>query len=361
MGRVSDGRQEQQLEVNAYHCSATLSACATTGEWQLALHLLTESAVSEVRALAKLRCCFFSTFKHMFQHRHLNHRVCSGYNSALDAVLKGGQWELALELFVSMRSWRLQPDAVSCSGALAACGALSRWQRGLAFVSGLIPDEVVFTGCMSLSSWGLALRYWHLLAEKTRPTRPNQISCNSAVKNIWPASGALLISMAEWRRHPDAWTRAALMSREWEASLQVLRTDGTRAGTDGTDRADEVVFNAAMDLLPWESSLQLMDHMSAARPKPGKVTLTAAALACATRWESVEMLLEMQRLQIRSDVFAFNTALSCERWQRALARLFRMPMVQQWPDEIRRLNAQGISQLILFCSHLFHLLADLEL
>ncbi|CAJ1345546.1 unnamed protein product [Effrenium voratum] len=303
--QVLSWMQEQQLEVNAYHCSATLSACATTGEWQLALHLLTESAVSEV-----------------------------SYNSALDAVLKGGQWELALELFVSMRSWRLQPDAVSCSGALAACGALSRWQRGLAFVSGLIPDEVVFTGCMSLSSWGLALRYWHLLAEKTRPTRPNQISCNSAVKNIWPASGALLISMAEWRRHPDAWTRAALMSREWEASLQVLRTDGTRAGTDGTDRADEVVFNAAMDLLPWESSLQLMDHMSAARPKPGKVTLTAAALACATRWESVEMLLEMQRLQIRSDVFAFNTALSCERWQRALARLFRMPMVQQWPDEI---------------------------
>ena len=47
-----DLRRESFLEVNSYHSSATVSACAASNDWQLALSLLDSFPVTEVSAWA---------------------------------------------------------------------------------------------------------------------------------------------------------------------------------------------------------------------------------------------------------------------------------------------------------------------
>ena len=94
-----------------------------------------------------------------------------GFNAAMDACLKAGQWKRSLELFREMSFLKLQKDAVSCNVAIMASSASSKWQHSLSVLNGQEADEISHTSCMTCTErkqWRLALIYLGQLGQQER-------------------------------------------------------------------------------------------------------------------------------------------------------------------------------------------------
>ena len=50
------------------------------------------------------------------------------YNAAISCCAKGGQWQLAWQLFDALPEASLQPDVVSCNASISACERGGQWQ-----------------------------------------------------------------------------------------------------------------------------------------------------------------------------------------------------------------------------------------
>ncbi|CAK9055037.1 Pentatricopeptide repeat-containing protein At2g31400, partial [Durusdinium trenchii] len=320
--RVLHWMQKESLEVNSFHFSATLSACAASNDWQLALCMLDSAEINEV--------CF---------------------NAALDACLKAGQWKRSLELFREMPKRQLVADEVSCNVAIVSAALSSTWQLGLSFLNGVQADAISFSSCVSAcernGQWNLALTYLERLQQ--RNFEAYAICCNSAVSACaarWHLAFNLAGGMSDSSIQSDAFTYSSVLSAlsaDWEVAIHTMQLSQSK---------DEIVFNAAINTCVhggWMTGLKLLDEMQTKgiRSKAhqhataaSEITYTAAALGCgAARWKLAELLFsKMKYVKVRPDVFAHNAALSfseeVKRWQGALSCLLQMKSTEQVPDEI---------------------------
>lgn len=299
-------RRESSLEVNSYHSSATVSACASSKHWQLALSLL-DSEVTEVSAWDTM--CF--------------QRNCfeSGFNAALDACLKARQWHRCLRMFQEMSSRSLEGDAISSSIAIVAAASANAWQLGLSFYFGRSSDEIADTAYLNaLRSWQIALSCFERF-----PTA-NLVTYNSVLNSCsksWPVAHELMRLMPLQRLRADGFTYCALLSGPWQMALRV-------------PRSDQVSCHACLDRLQgqWAIALELLAAAGAAG-------YTSVAQSCGSaRWRRVEELfVAMERRQavefraflvaqseVQSDLFAQNTVLSLaeDRWQRGFSYLLKL-------------------------------------
>eukprot|EP00913_Durusdinium_trenchii_P025930 g24331.t1 len=98
-----------QIQLNVILCSAAISACEKGGNWELALNLFS-TAMPE----AKVQPNTFS------------------YNAAISACEKVGRWEDALTLFAAMPSAVVEPDVLTCSALISAlpCASTVRGTAG---------------------------------------------------------------------------------------------------------------------------------------------------------------------------------------------------------------------------------------
>ena len=258
-----------------------------------------------------------------------------GFNAAMDACLKAGQWKRSLELFREMSFLKLQKDAVSCNVAIMASSASSKWQHSLSVLNGQEADEISHTSCMTCTErkqWRLALIYLGQLGQQ-KGLRLNSISCNSAVSacsrgDHWHLAWELFACMSISRISTDAFTYSSLVSAfdQWELALCTLDVEDVEA--------DEVVMNAAIDTCAhggWTVGIKLLEDMrrkkirgdlsdvsrlSRQDPRSGRVievrrvesaetpvapvvtpvTYTALAFSCgAAHWEAAENLLAEMR------------------------------------------------------------------
>lgn len=51
------------------------------------------------------------------------------FSALINAAEKGGQWQLALQLFERMHAERCRPNVITYNSLITACGQGSQWQR----------------------------------------------------------------------------------------------------------------------------------------------------------------------------------------------------------------------------------------
>ena len=86
------------MDADVISYSSTISACEKGGQWQMAVHLFDSMRKAKVDA-----------------------DVIS-YNATISACEKGGQWQMAVHLFDSMRKAKVDADVISYNAVLeAAC------------------------------------------------------------------------------------------------------------------------------------------------------------------------------------------------------------------------------------------------
>ncbi|CAE8647734.1 unnamed protein product, partial [Polarella glacialis] len=111
--------------------SATISACEKGGQWQLALHLLSE--MPEAQAIPNTIT----------------------YNAAMSACEKAGKWQFALALLDDMPERKVRADEISYNAAISACEKGGEWQLALHLLS-TIPRELGKAASVSTIPWALA-------------------------------------------------------------------------------------------------------------------------------------------------------------------------------------------------------------
>jgi pentatricopeptide repeat protein len=148
------------------------------------------------------------------------------YSVAISACGKGSKWERALELLSEMRERRIDPNAITYSAAISACEKGSQWEFAL----------------------------------------------------------ELLCEMRERRITPDVITYSAAISAcekgsQWERALELL-SEMEQRGIE----ADAITYNAAISACEkgsqWERALALMSEMRERGLKPNVITYDALIIAC---------------------------------------------------------------------------------
>eukprot|EP00434_Breviolum_minutum_P003247 symbB.v1.2.002858.t1/scaffold130.1/size334612/9 len=233
-----------------YALSATLSACAGAGAWQVALALMQEFSADVM--------CYNSLIS-----------ACGkGMGSSLAG---GGQWILAMAVLHEMMLIRLPPSNATFSAAISACEKAFRWQEALALLQqalGLLRPELsclnaMLSACEKGQRWDLAL---HLLKEMpSRRLVPDRISFNAvlsacAASSIWTMALHLFNVMPSKRLHPGQITRnAAFCLRNLEKLWKL-----------------KVVITACEKALQWQIVLELL-HADGLTDLPGSGSLHHAA------------------------------------------------------------------------------------
>ncbi|CAJ1420612.1 unnamed protein product [Effrenium voratum] len=335
--------KEHRCELDAFQCSAALTAYRVAKMWQEALDLFS----MEPMALQSTVCC----------------------NSALGAWALGSHWSEALELL-----GRCRGDVVSCSCALSACAKAHAWQAALALMQEMMAkelqaDEVCYNtliaACGRGGQWLLALEALQELMQKMHPSNASFSSAISACEKAFRWEQALVLLEAQPRPQLSA-VNAAISACEkcsrWQEALLLFEGMPRRQLSP-----DRISFNAVLRALPWRLSLSLLAQMPLSRVDPDGATLNTVISVCekALQWQVV---LELLQLRGRSSQNA--TDLHHEAWRlarqpptaraaraaRALARSCRGRAKALGPKELVSLLRSFASMLVT--DH--HLLAEAE-
>ena len=144
----------QELRPDSFTLSATISACATSGNWQLAVDLL----------------------KCMDDWRIPANGIC--LTAAISACRSSAQWQLACDLLQRVALHDFVFDELACTASMGACGQASQWQRAtqlLPWLQGycLQQSEFVFGAAVGACAKGQASAFSATGHEKT----PNTCRC----------------------------------------------------------------------------------------------------------------------------------------------------------------------------------------
>lgn len=95
----------------------------------------------------------------------------TGFNSAISACQRRGEWQLALSLMAEAWDAELQLDEISYNAAMAACGKGQEWQMALELFQarGHLPNSFFFlvSNCSAVQS--IVCHPTSLRASKNRP------------------------------------------------------------------------------------------------------------------------------------------------------------------------------------------------
>ncbi|CAE8738724.1 unnamed protein product [Polarella glacialis] len=169
-GEVLSFMWEGRVQVDAFHCSAAISACAKGSQWQLALDLLAsrmpEMSVAPVAVsyTAAIAACSngrqwqlaLGLMSSMPQESIAPDGV--SFTAAMSACEKGGQWQLALGLLGQMPAVRLRPTETNFNAAIDACSKAGEWQQALGLLGkmsefNLLPNDISYFDAVSVNSY----------------------------------------------------------------------------------------------------------------------------------------------------------------------------------------------------------------
>ena len=301
----------QRVEMNAFHYSAALNACAQCGDWTMSLGLLQRMGEGGVQGDVFIQNTVISACGKS-AHWQISTRISS--TDTLNVLLKAFQvWELSLHALELASAAGVQSDAISMSSAMAC---EKGWRRSLQLMSSICAksleqDDFGRSAVMSKSHWELALSircqdvvaYGSLLKALDGGTRwalalliedelseKGPVTCNSAM--------SACSSRTEWQ-HTMALLRAM-------PHLRVLRQD--------------VSYNTAICACVrgdrWQEGLGLFQSMPEVRVEPDHISFNSVLSAChqSSQWQlALNLLALMSSRKLEADEFCYTTALSaCE-------------------------------------------------
>ena len=297
-----------------------------------------------------------------------------GYNAALSACARAGQWEPAIQLLRDMEESCTpqipKPDAVTYGTVLAACERGEQWELVLKYANRLQEQNLAMDGlsltsvlhaCQQLGMAQDALRYLELMktssmAHEERKTAgwqrkgvrqplkgPDDVAYRLAISACarggqW-ADGIRLLQELRQISPPDvvAYTAAITgceYAGEWKQAfglLDMMRKDGVPANevtmssvigacaTASANAAKKQTVNDEEVKLPKQKALQLL-HVMKKDPTvvdPNIVVYNAAIRACGESFDlkqAIGLLDELQEDGLEPTVVTFGTLMcACER------------------------------------------------
>ena len=248
---------EERVPRDAYTYSAAISACEQLGQWQRAIELY-EDMIARLRAASPASSS---------PAQKLKPSVVT-LNTALQACVSGRQWRRALELLSQAsrdKDLGLEPDAISFSLVISACGLASPPQLSVARrVFSALPEGRRDTGVCNAFLTAL---------ERGQPSRPAGKAVKEGEKE----------GQGEGRGEAEPWEEALdLLRRMADHGPNVL---GDQAQPD--TRSYTAVIVACGRAGQWRLCLSLFDEMAQRGVRRDKVAYNAVivALQGAGQWE----------------------------------------------------------------------------
>ncbi|CAJ1372710.1 unnamed protein product [Effrenium voratum] len=295
------------LEVNHFHLGAAVMACEKASAWQMALSLSREgdavarnSAVSACTKAGEWPRCL----------RLLAQADVVTYSSAM------GGWHLSSSLLERMQGEAVQPNAFTCSSAIAS---VNEWRGAVQIIRRMQAlrvkaNKVVWSACIASHS------KWQNSCSALLTMRRSRIPVNDICQNAAITSCA---EAKEWRHSMQLFASpqlsatpvsfSALMTsfsqERWQFPLSLF-SELCHCRLD----ADAASTSTAMS--SWTASLQLLKS---------RLAPSHAAMACAKAgaWRHA-VLHEMRAARLASAVPAISACAKASRWEWALHVLATM-------------------------------------
>eukprot|EP00439_Symbiodinium_sp_Y106_P023568 s1265_g2.t2 len=340
----------QLLQVDAFACSAAITACDRKGIWVGALQLFWRIGTLSIEADTP---CFSaalgavarsnlweqsSLIEEERRHRHLETASATSAANLIFSFRFGGRWKNALELLADLPSRRVEADVFLGNAALATCEDAE--DSALLLVSQLPalqiqPDIVSFNSavgcCARSSSWQLGEQLL-ATARSSASQLLDEVSFNSLADAFdkageWRRASEVLQRMQSYHLQPDLFTgssssSAASRAQAWVSSLAIFRS--TRSLGIETDMGN---FNVAVSAFgrahDWGSAMAALSYC----PRPDPVTWTAVLTAVAAEglWD-LALALVAESTCLQEDRLSWITCLLCcarERQEEAMWLLLR--------------------------------------
>ena len=254
---------------------------------------------SAITACARSRCPedYYLTALRLLDESIENNVTMSvvGYNAALSACAKAGQWQPAIDLLHEMQEGNddidgmgssrslVQPDSISYATVLDACERGEEWGLVLKYAEemqnkpGLELDGIAVTSCLhacqQLGMAGRALDYLEMMKEEPKNIVQRQTAG-------WERKGA-----RKPLKGPDAVAYRLVISAcarggEWQEGIRVLKEMKNATGS-----TDVVAYTAAINGCEyageWKHAFGLLEMMRREGVEPNEVTMASVIGACA--------------------------------------------------------------------------------
>ncbi|CAE7434720.1 unnamed protein product [Symbiodinium microadriaticum] len=274
--------------------SAAISACSRGGQGQLAPEV----------------------FRAMREEQLVGDVIT--YNAAISAREQQSQWLEALDMLAGLSDWQLQATVVTYGAVLSACEKAGEWQAALQVLTSLLshhPGNIItlnaaISACEKAGEWQWAL---HLLVElRALSLEGTVVSFSSAISSFEKLDYAYSLGIS-----------ACEKGLQWRWALHTFaQIHKVKL------HADSVSYNALVSAFEkgaeWQRSLASLAEMLLLSVPTNVVTFSATISTCqkATQWERSLCLLLQCRRRHRCNVITYNAALAaCEdaaEWQQAL-------------------------------------------
>eukprot|EP00913_Durusdinium_trenchii_P029842 g27965.t1 len=264
----------------------------------------------------------------------------SAPNLAISACGKAQQWDLALSVFESANTFKIEPSIITLNVAISACEKKNQWQgawnllgsgRAAALEVSVVTRNAMLSAFGKGAQWQRAL---FLLRAEDMPT-PDILSFNAAIAACergkkWQEALCLLREVEDLSC-PDVITYNSAISAcgkaaQWQRALEIFAALGRRSRLQPSLVSYNVAISACEKGHQWQGALHLLTLLrTIAEPTAHRVVAwSAAASACANcsqwRW-ALEVLEEIAGSS--TNEVPFNAAIrACERasrWKEAMS------------------------------------------
>jgi len=278
------------------------------------------------------------------------------FTASLKELAAKSRWESALQLLVTMRDVRADPDAITLTVAIMACGRSAQWSHALALLGDLrmqrlcasvVTCSVAMAACERGRQWEVALV---LMAEmRSRDDiAPDAVNFNVAVSacsrvSHWAQAWALLGEMIALRLAPDLFSLnsalvASSRARRWTQAALMLAEMQQRTGFVPDAISHSAVLQAHEHNHYWWMALSCLEAMRHDCIQINLSCYNIAVGACsrAGQWtRALSLLCGMVQVAVTPDIISYNSAMNARRqWKFCLALLTEILSARLWPDAI---------------------------
>ncbi|CAJ1407092.1 unnamed protein product [Effrenium voratum] len=293
---------------NRFTMNAAMSLCEKAGQWRTTLALLgiDPDTISFNTAISACEWCWSLHFL----------EANSGatpitYNSAMQALAKGSQWDKALGLLEELCGRRWQPTPVTISTAIMACERGSQWQQALTLATKdlqLITASGAISACEKAGRWQHALKlFWDLLAAKLRV---DVIAFNAAISaSPWTNALQLLASLCHCNLQATMVSQSAVgtscaAGRHWRRALLFSRRSlvGTR----------NMALSACESTGHWQQALPMFQAMRSEALEQSLISWNTCTSGLAQeQWQAaLQLLNQVEDCKVQGNLITHNAAMS---------------------------------------------------
>ena len=322
---------QQHFRIDSLAYQAAIAACGKGLRWQIALELYGElqppKMTPDIRSLnVALAACVGSAqwqqtlflLAESFDRANLRLDAVS-FNTAINSVVAGGNWRIAIDLLEKFTRFQLQQDVIGFCGAATACVRGGGWELAI-----LLLESLSHTMCKNIISMNCAITACHqgalwqdALFQYQNLSQPSVVSCNAAISacgeiSKWIEPVSLLGEAKQRTIEIDTVTYNASIDASrahWHRVIELLG-QLKQIGSVSSWCYLAVISTCAM-CTHWSRALFLLNEAEEEHgDMPDAYEAVLGAFLIVARWqESAFLLARLQKSQVEGNAPCYKAAI----------------------------------------------------